>query len=88
MCLFQFACMSLVSEVLRRLLIPYVIVPDHPGDRIGMPGSFISENERETVREKSREKEKRLGNLTSRSSSERAMLRRLERPKDRLPEER
>jgi len=53
--------MSLVYEVLRRLLIPYVIIPDHPGDRIGMLGSFISENEREPEREKSREKEKHLG---------------------------
>lgn len=42
--------MSLVSEVLRRSLIAYVIIPNPPSDRIGMLGSFISENERERQR--------------------------------------
>lgn len=42
--------MSLVSEVLRRSLNPYVIISNPPSDRIGMLGSFRSEKEQKAER--------------------------------------
>ncbi len=89
MCLVVSVCMH-VSELLRRSLIHYEIIPNPPSDRIGL---LRSENPRETETKiqghlPEEEKKSIWGTLPQGHQVRRAILRRLERPKDRLPEER